>query len=195
MFSAFEAAHCAVVKLTPEYLRCTLRDIHLCPATTLSVAAWTPEDGLVVGIAGDTRVVALWLDNDGWHGRPVGRPHRSGGEFGYLIRYLGAPRQWPPLRATNRDPMDVLTDDDIEAPLDLTAFSILVASDGAWEPIASKAKRPAADAIAAVLNPTDSDAHTIAGRVLDAARNAGLTDNATIATACITSSTPDDDAG
>lgn len=193
LFLAFRAAHSAVVKLAPKQLRKTMRDIHLCPATTLSVAAWTPESGLAVGIAGDTRVVALWRDAAGWHGQPVGRLHRSAGEFGYLIRYLGAPRQWPPM-GTGRDPMDVLTDDDIAAPANLSAFAVVVASDGAWEPIASKAKRPAADAIAAVLDLDDSDAHAIAVRVLDAARAAGLHDNAAVSIACITSNPPDDDA-
>lgn len=189
MFSAFETAHKSVVTLTPSHLRSTMRDVHLCPATTLAVAAWTPEDGLTVGIAGDTRVLVLWRDADGWHGRTVGRLHRSAGEYGYLVRYLGAPRRWPPM-GTGRDPMDVFTDNDIEAPVDLDAFAILVASDGAWEPIASKAKRPAAEAIAAVLDVGDSDAHAIATRVMNAARRLGLSDNASVAAAVITNGAP-----
>ena len=191
MFEAFETAHRAVVKLTPSHLRTTMRDIQRCPATTLSVAAWNTESSLVMGIAGDTRVVALWRDDVGWHGRPVGRLHRSAGEYGYLVRYLGAPRRWPPMGQTGRDPMDVFTDNDIETPTDLDVFAVLAASDGVWEPIASKAKRPAADAIAAILKPDDSDAHTIATRVMHTARSIGLNDNATIAVACITESAPD----
>ena len=195
LFEAFRTAHKAVTKLTPSHLRHTLRDATMCPATTLSVAAWTPERGLVVGIAGDTRVVVLWRDDEGWHGRPVGRLHRSAGEFGYLVRYLGAPLRWPPMGSTDRDPMDVFTDDDIEALTDLNAFAVLVASDGAWEPIASDSKHPVGEAIAAVLDANDSDAHSIATRVMTTARTIGLNDNATTAVSCVTSSTPDADTG
>ena len=191
MFFGFRAAHRAVFKLAPRHLRNTMRDVTRCPATTMSLAAWTPADGLTVGIAGDTRVVTLWRDDTGWHGRPVGRLHRSDGETGYLVRYLGAPRRWPHMGATDRDPMDIVTDDDIDAPTELNAFVVLVASDGAWEPIAARTKRPIGEAIAAVLDVDDSDAHSIAARVMDSARNIGLSDNATVAVACITSSTPD----
>ena len=168
-----------------------MRDVTRCPATTMSLAAWTPQDGLTVGIAGDTRVVVLWRDDTGWHGRPVGRLHRSAGETGYMVRYLGAPLGWPHMGATDRDPMDVFTDDDIDAPTDLEAFAVLVASDGAWEPIAARSKRPVGEAISSVIDVGDSDAHSIATRVMDAARTIGLSDNATVAVACITSSTPD----
>ena len=191
LFDAFRTAHKAVTKLTPGHLRFTMREIRRCPATTLSVAAWTPESGLVVGIAGGTRVVVLWRDDAGWHGRSVGRLHRSAGEFGYLIRYLGAPRTWPQMGDTDRDPMDIFTDADIEVPASLSAFVVLVVFDGVWEPIASDSKRPVGEAIAAVLEVDDSDAHSIATRVTGAARDIGLSDNATTAVACITSSTPD----
>lgn len=193
LFEAFESAHRVVTKLTPGHLRRTMREIRRCPATTLSVAAWTPESGLVVGMAGDTRVVVLWRDDAGWHGRAVGDLHRSAGEYGYLIRYLGAPRRWPQMGDTDRDPMDIFTDADIETPADLTAFAVLVASDGVWEPIASDAKRPIADAFAAVLDVDDTDAHCIADRVMDTARAIGLSDNATVALGCVTGSTTDVD--
>ena len=58
----------------------------MCPATTLNVAWWTPESGRVVGIAGDTREMVLWRDDESCHGRSVGRLHRSAGESGYLVR-------------------------------------------------------------------------------------------------------------
>ena len=190
-FYAFRAAHRAVFKLTPKHLRNTMRDVTRCPATTLSLAAWTPADGLTVGIAGDTRVVVMWRDDTGWHGRPVGRLHRSDGETGYLTRYLGAPRHWSHMGATDRDPMDIFTDDDIDAPAGLSAFAVVIASDGAWEPIAARHKRPIGEAIAAVLDIDDSDAHSIAAKVMGTARTIGLNDNATTAVACITTSTSD----
>ena len=191
IYAAFKTAHKAVAKLTPSHLRYTMREIRRCPATTLSVAAWTPESGLAMGIAGDTRVVVLWRDEEGWHGRSVGRLHRSAGEYGYLIRYLGAPRTWPQMGETGRDPMDIFIDADIEVPASLSAFAMLVVSDGVWEPIASDSKRPVGEAIAAVLDVDDSDAHSITTRVTGAARDIGLNDNATTAVACITSSSPD----
>ena len=172
MFFAFRASHRSVFKLTPKHLRNALRDATRCPATTLSVAAWTPADGLTVGIAGDTRVVVMWRDDTGWHGRPVGRLHRSDGDTGYLTRYLGVPRRWPHMGATDRDPMDIFTDDDVNAPTDLDAFALLVASDGAWEPIAAHIKRP-----------IGTDAQTNAERIMQAARRLGLEDNATVAVA------------
>ena len=91
---------------------------------------------------------------------------------------------------TDRDPMDIFTDADISAPIDMDALAILLASDGAWEPIASHSKHPIGDAIAAVLKPDDSDAHSIAIRVLGSARSIGLTDNATVAAAVITNGAP-----
>ena len=191
LFDAFKTAHRAVVKLTPGHLRHTMREVRRCPATTLSAVAWTPESGLMVGIAGDTRVVVLWRDDEGWHGESVGRLHRSAGAYGYLIRYLGAPRTWPQMGDTDRDPMDIFTDADIEVPASLSAFAVLVASDGGWEPVASDSKRPVGEAIAAVLEVANSDAHSIATRVTGAARDIGLNDNATTPVACITSSTPD----
>lgn len=193
LFEAFKAAHEAVNKLTPGHFRTTMREIRRCPATTLSAAAWTSESGLVVGIAGDTRVVALWRDDEGWQGRSIGRLHRSAGEYGYLIRYLGAPRSWPQMGATDRDPMDVFTDTEIEAPTSLSAFAVLVASDGASEPIAIDSKRPIAHAIAAIPDFDDGDAHSITTRVTDTARTIGLNDTATVAVGCVTGSTADAD--
>lgn len=192
MYAAFRAAHKSVVKLASDSLRFTIRDIHMCPASTLSVAAWTPENGLVVGIAGDTRVAVMWRDEQGWHGRPVGRVHRSAGR-GYLTRFLGTPRVWPKSPDSDRVPMDMFGDDDIEVPGSLSAFTVVIASDGAWEALEIHTKRPIADAIASVLDIDHSDAHSITTKVMDTARETGLADNATLAVACIVGE-PDADA-
>lgn len=192
MHAAFQAGHQAVTKLAPSHLRQTRRDLRMCPATTLSVAAWTAETGLTVGIAGDTRTVVLWRDDAGWHGRSVGRLHRSAGEYGYLVRYLGAPLAWPPMGETGRDPMDIFTDADIDVPTDLTGYATVIASDGAWEPLTSDAARPVAHAIAAAVHADDDDARIIADRIMDAALKIGLADNATVAVAAVIPTTDAD---
>ena len=86
---------------------------------------------------------------------------------------------------TDRNPMDVFTDDDIEVPASLSAFAVVVVSDGAWETISSDANRPVAHAIAAVSDVDARDAHDIAHRIMTAARSTGLDDNATVAAACV----------
>ena len=192
MYQAFKAAHEAVFKLAPQYARYSRHEVRKCPASTLCVAAWTPAGGLLVGIAGDTRPVVLWRDDDSWHGRTLGRLHRNISIYGYITKYLGAPRSWPAMGANDRDPMDIFADDDIDLPADPTAIAVAIVSDGAWEPLvrdvyAGKAKQadPVGKAIAACVTPDDRDAHTIATRIMAAARTAGLTDNATVAVACI----------
>ena len=125
----------------------------------------------------------------GWHGRPLGRVHRTGGEHGFLTKFLGMPRVWPKSLDGYNDPMDMFSDDDIEAPQDISAFAVAIASDGTWEALEIRTKQPTADAIAAVLDADDSDVHSITTKVMGAARDAGLSDNATTAVACITTST------
>ena len=72
--------------------------------------------------------------------------------------------------------MDLFIDENIEAPEDISAFAVVIASHGAWEPLEIRTKRPTADAIAAVLDVNGSDAHSIAIRVMDTASEAGLAD-------------------
>ena len=166
MFQAFKAAHEAVTELAPTHLRCSRRDLHRCPASTLCVAAWTPSDGLLVGIAGDTRPVVLRRDDNSWHGRSLGRLHRNISIYGYITKYLGAPRSWPAMGANDPDPMDIITDDDIDLPADPTAIAVVIVSDGVWEPLVrevyvGKVKQadPVGKAIAACVTPDDLDAH------------------------------------
>ena len=99
------------------------------------------------------------------------------------------PRVWPKSLDGYNDPMDMFSDDDIEAPQDISAFAVAIASDGTWEALEIRTKQPTADAIAAVLDADDSDVHSITTKVMGAARDAGLSDNATTAVACITTST------
>lgn len=190
MSAAFEIANDAVGLLTPSHLRMTLRDTHLCPATMLCVAAWGPGTGPIVGIAGDTVPVLLWqTENEEWHGRTLGQalPGVSGGEW---TRYLGASAHWRSRQNwTPRDPIELLTEDDIELPGD--RYTIAILSDGVWGPIVDTAVAdavtpavPLGAALAASLRPDDQDAHRIATRIMNTARKAGLHDNATVAVAC-----------
>ena len=169
MYQAFKAAHETVFKLAPKYARYSRHEVRKCPASTLCVAAWTPAGGLLVGIAGDTRPVVLWRDDDSWHGRTLGRLHRNISIYGYITKYLGAPRSWPAMGANDRDPMDIFADDDIDLPADPTAIAVAIVSDGVWEPLvrevyAGKAKQadPVGKAIAACVTPDDHTAHSIA---------------------------------
>ena len=175
----------------PRRLRCSRREAHRCPASTLCVIAWTPSGGLLVGIAGDTRPVLLWRDDELWSGRSLGRLHRNISIYGYVTKYLSAPRDWLAMGATDSDPMEIIADD-IDLPADISAIAIIIASDGVWEPLvrdvyAGKTKQAdlVGKAIAVTVGPDDRDAHTIATRIMDTAQTAGLNDNATVAVACI----------
>ena len=190
MLEAFKTANGAVAELAPRRLQCSRREAHRCPASTLCAAAWTPSGGLLVGIAGDTRPVLLWRDDELWSGRSLGRLHRNISIYGYVTKYLSASRDWPAMGATDSDPMEIITDDDIGLPADPSAIAVVIASDGVWEPLvrdvyAGKTKQsdPVGKAIAAAVGPDDRDAHTIATRIMETARREGLTDNATVAVA------------
>ena len=192
MFEVFKTANGAVAELAPRRLRCSRREAHRCPASTLCAAAWTPSGGLLVGIAGDTRPVLLWRDDELWSGRSLGRLHRNISIYGYVTKFLSAPRDWPAMGATDSDPMEIITDDDIDLPADPAALAIVIASDGVWEPLVrdvyagnTKQADPVGKAIAAAVGPDDRDAHTIATRIMETARSEGHTDNATVAVACI----------
>jgi len=174
---AFINAQGRVFDLAPEQARHRFGMIRRCPASTLCVAAWNPDAGLIVGAAGDTIAILLWLEEDEWRARSIFLPHRSTGMTGTLTRYLGAPVGGE---------FELVTD--IPLPAALCAVAIL--SDGAWEPIVSGRHRgeilppdSIAGAVAACLAPDDSDADSIANQVMTAARTAGLDDNGTVAVA------------
>ena len=192
MFEAFKTANGAAAELAPRRLRCSRREAHRCPASTLCAAAWTPSGGLLVGIAGDTRPVLLRRDDESWSARSLGRLHRNISIHGNVTKYLGAPGIWPAMGADDRNPMDIFTDDNIDLPAEPTAIAVVIVSDGAWEPLvrdvyAGTAKQadPVGKAIAACVTPDDRDAQTIATRIVTAARTAGLDDNATVAVAAV----------
>ena len=91
METAFMTAHRAVAALAPSPT--TWWDaMKLCPMTTLCVAAWTPESGLIVAHMGNTLTVLLGRDGEVADGYVSGRAHH--GAAGCLTSCLGidAPR-------------------------------------------------------------------------------------------------------
>ena len=191
LWTAFGTAQRAVFELAPEEARYRFGMIDRCPATTLCVAAWTPEGGLLIGHVGDTPAVLTWLDNEAWHGRTLSSPHRSGGDWGYIAKYLGAPLSWPTEHGRLGERMELLAEDEIDPPD--APFAVAILSDGAWEALVdtaySRDTAPSStlgETLGACLHPDDSDANTITTRVIDTARNIGLNDNATVAAASIT---------
>lgn len=186
MYDAFREANDRVVGLRRGHLMFTFSSLHMCPAATLCVAASTPDGGLLVGHAGDTLPVLLWSDNESWHGRLVGFPHRN--RYGSILRYVGAPTSWPQRKRTDRDRVDITAETDIDPPAG--GYAIAVVSDGVWEPILYQ-NYPDEEVLFEVLGellpsglePGDCTADIIASRIMAAARAAGLDDNATVAVA------------
>ena len=189
MRSAFEIANDAVDALVPWHLRVARAEAHRCPATMLCVAAWSPGWGPVVGIAGDTVCVLLWRTEDGVRsGRTLGQA-LPGVDRARWARYLGGAGVWPSrAQWTDRDPIEVLTDDRIDPPAD--HYTFVIVSDGAWQPLVNavaggeKPADPLAVALADALGPDDRTAHQIATRIMHTIKNIGLHDNATVAVAC-----------
>ena len=187
MHAAFRAAHQPVFELAPVEARRRFGMIDRCPATTLCAAAWTPAGWLVVGMAGDTLPVLVWRDDSSWRGRLLCSPHRSDADWGYLTRYLGAPLDWPWEPDHRPKPMTLLTQDDIAPP---SLCAVVILSDGVWEALIRElhTNEPAptsvlGEVIAGCLDPGDDSAEAVAERIMNAAREAGLDDNGTVAVA------------
>ncbi len=47
--------------------------------------------------------VVLWRDDESWRGRSLGRLHLNISVYGYVTKYLGAPRGWPPPRRAHSE--------------------------------------------------------------------------------------------
>ena len=182
MRAAFRAADEQVCKLMPPGFQPTGTNLRNCPASTLSVAAWTPEAGLIIAHAGDSLPLLLWRENATWFGHSLGSPHRTGGMIGNLICYLGAP---------GGGKIDLAAAHDTDLPESL--YAVVIVSDGIWEPLVNESSSGRtlppeliSGAFVACLTADDRDADDIAARIMNAARSAGLDDNATVAVAAVT---------
>jgi len=182
MAVAFGEANERVLALTgPETWQKNL-PMFMFPMSTLAVAAWTPEGGLLIGWMGDTLPFAATAGPDGLKGFCCGRPHRR--PDGSIDVCLGM------------QPMDVeagagFVEVEIvgESGEGARPDAVILASDGAWEPFVYRhgadwlSDDSATGGIGAACGAEAETADEIAGRILAEASSLGLNDNATIAAA------------
>jgi len=152
------------------------------PMTTLCVAAWTPDGGLLIGWMGDTMPFAVWSGPDGYAGSCCGSPHRD--LYGLITACLGQPPEYEAQDAGLVEVEMAGVFEDSELP-----DAVIIARDGAWEPPAMRYggiewlwdDSPAG--IGSACAPGADDASEIAESVLGTARSLGFNDNATVAVA------------
>ena len=182
MAAAFEAADERVLALTgPDTWQRRL-PLFMFPMSTLCVAAWTPEGGLLIGWMGDTVPFVASAGSGGFGGYCCGRPHRN--FDGSISVCLGMP-------ADAQDRVEGQMDVEILDGFDDAALpdAVILASDGAWEPFvyARGVEWLWDDSVAGGIGSVcASDARTaedLAGGVLSSAKKLGLNDNATVAAA------------
>ena len=188
MAEAFGEANERVLALTGPEMWQRRMPLSRFPMSTLCVAAWTPESGLLIGWMGDTLPFVATAGSAGFGGYCCGRPHRNPG--GSIEICLGM----PPLGA---DIGAGLVEVEIvgESGGGARPDAVILASDGAWEPFVYEhgvewlLNDSASGGIGAACGPVaDMDgaactAQDIADRILAEARRRGLNDNASVAAA------------
>lgn len=120
------------------------RYVASCPLSTLCVAVWTPTGGLLVASAGDTLAFEVRWPPSGtpWR-RLIAEPHRQPPGARGVSSYLGAYNSGstvicpPPDDYHHPDSYNpYLAVVQVDPPSDpATAVAVIVASDGAWEPL------------------------------------------------------------
>ena len=188
MAIAFGEANERVLALTGAQTR--HRDVPLSafPMSTLCVAAWTPEGGLLIGWMGDTLPFVARAQGDGpgsFSGFLCGRPHRVPG--GSIEICLGMP---PAGSGTGTAPVEVeIIGESGAGP---RPDAVILASDGAWEPyvyehgvewLSATAAGNAGGGIGVACGTGASTAAEVADNILAGAVGLGLNDNATVAVA------------
>ena len=182
MAMAFAEANERVLALSGPRKRNRRVPLFALPMSTLCVAAWTPEGGLLIGWMGDTIPFVVKSGPSGFAGYCCGLPHR--GAFGNIDACLGMPPEDEGSGAGLVEVDTVCEFEDSEMP-----DSVIIASDGAWEPLALDYggaewlwdESPAG--IGSACSRDADDASDIAESVLAKARSLGLNDNATVAVA------------
>ena len=182
MAVAFGEANERVLALTgPESWQRNL-PLFMFPMSTLTVAAWTPEGGLLIGWMGDTLPFVATAGPDGFGGYCCGHPHRSpDGSIEICLRM-------PPMHGGEGAGL-VEVEIVGESGAGSRPDAVILASDGAWEPFVYAhgaewlSDDSASGGIGAACGPGTGTAQDIADRILAEAVRLGLNDNATIAVA------------
>ena len=182
MIDAFAAADERVLELSGAARRPWRTPLRMFPMSTLAVAAWTPEGGLLIAWTGDTLPFVATAVPGGFGGYCAGRPHRN--PDGSIDACLGMP-PGPELRAAAHPGVE-FAEQPAEAGL---PDAVILASDGAWEPMPRDYgvewlwDDSPDNGIGSACGSEAASATDIAASVLSEARRLGLTDNATIAAA------------
>lgn len=192
MTAAFNAANEAARALHPEMRAPNEGVSSMIALTTLVVAAWTPQGGLLVSWIGDSMAFLVPLGGGpGWHGAP------HGDKSGFISRCIGMTRtdrgtfDLPPRHVDHLD--DDMPRSRTDGWIHDDGLLVVLATDGMFGPILETHQRRWFDddpddlsvgfAVPADRRSTAADA---ADTLMDTARVAGLRDNTTIAVARIT---------
>ena len=201
MTAAFDAANAAAWALHPEMRSHNEGLSSAIALTTLVVASWTPEGGLLLSWVGDAMGFLVPLgDGPGWHSTPHNDP------LGFISRCIGMSRAG--LDSFDLPPGDVdhLGDDVPEERvgrwIEGGGLLVVLATDGLFPPILDAHGRgwfsddPDDNSLGFAL-PEDrrAAAADAADTLMDTARFAGLQDNITIAVARITPDASTDSGG
>ena len=188
MAVAFGEANERVLALTGPDVWSRPLPLHMFPMSTLCVAAWTPEGGLLIGWMGDTLPFIATAEQDGLSGLSrlsgfcCGRPHRVPG--GSIEICLGMPPTGGALAAGSVE-VEIVGESGAGSRPD----AVILLSDGAWEPFVYThgvewlADDSTEGGIGLACGPDADTAEDVANRVLAEAVRLGLNDNATISVA------------
>ena len=182
MAVAFGEANERVLALTGPEMWQERMPLFMFPMSTLCVAAWTPESGLLIGWMGDTLPFIVTAGTGGFGGFCCGRPHRVPG--GSIEICLGMP---PTDGSADAGPVEVEMVGESGAGSQPDA--VILASDGAWEPFVYEygvewlADDSRGGGIGAACGSGAETAQDLADRLLAQGIRLGLNDNATIAVA------------
>ena len=200
MEAAFNAANAAAWSLHPE-MRSADEGESMIALTTLVVAAWTPQGGLLLSWVGDSFGFVVPLGGGpGWHSKP----HND--MLGFVSRCIGMSRadrdsfELPPGDVDHM--LDDVPKEHVQRWIDDGGLLVVLASDGLIRPILDDYRRewfnddPDDNSLGFAL-PADrrGTAADAADTLMDTARVAGLSDNTTIAVARITPDGLTDSAG
>ena len=193
MAAAFDVANAAAWGLHPEMRSRSEGLSSVIALTTLVVAAWTPESGLLVSWVGDSMAFLVPIGGGpGWHSTP------HGGPMGFVSRGVGM------FRANRGDSYELphghlesLSEDvpaeRVEAWIREQGLLVVLATDGLFDPILVAHDRgwfgddPDDLSIGFALpSGRRGSAAEVADTLIDTAQLVGLIDNTTIAVARIT---------